>query len=231
VRAYQINRATGAVSALPNGVFSANGKTTSAVATHPTSPFLFAANRNSDNVAAFQIGADGRLTSLGTAAVPAASQPLAMAVDPSGHFLYVANWGGSTISGFSISASGTLTPLPGSPLAIGVKPSEIAVDPLGRFVYTMTNAFTSALGVFRINANGSLTPVSGGSPAGIFSVAGLPESLAVNANGRFVYIGSDLASAVAVFAIDPNTGVPTEIAGSPFSAGGVASSVNAIGLK
>jgi 6-phosphogluconolactonase (cycloisomerase 2 family) len=153
---------------------------------------------------------------------------LALAIDPSGRFLYVANWNASSISAFSITAAGTLMPLSGSPFAIGVKPSEIAVDPLGRFVYTMTNANTSALGVFRINSQtGQLTPVG----SGTFTVPGLPESLAVNANGRFVYLGSDLSSAVSVFAIDINTGAPTQITGSPFPAGGVGSSVNAIGLK
>lgn len=172
VSAYTIDATTGALTAVPASPFAA-GPNPNSVVVDPSGRFAFVANRNSGkpsgSVSAFTVNAaSGALAPIGTTAIAAGTEPVAIAVDPSGKFVYVANGGtggggtGGSVSAYAVNAtSGALTAV-GSPVAAGTNPVSVAVDPSGKFAY-VANLGSHSVSAFSINATtGALTPL--GSP-------------------------------------------------------------------
>jgi 6-phosphogluconolactonase len=182
--------------------------------------FAYVANTNSNNVSAYSSGSGGVLTPVPGSPFPVGPNPASVAVDPTGKFAYVVNDSNvpevpGTVSAFTIGSGGALTPVPGSPFPAGDTPDSVAVDPTGRFVYVVNVAISGQLGAvsaFSIGPNGALTPVPG-SP---FSAGSLPEALAIDPTGKFLYVAG--SSSVSAFSIGPN-GALTPVPGSPFPAG------------
>ncbi len=119
---------------------------------------------------------------------------------------------------------GALTPVPGtvgSDFCIGTL--GLALDPSGKFVY-MSGGFGSPgrMCGFKIDPATqiwtSVTP-SGATPA---AVGGNPRAVAIEPSGQFVYVAGqgDLGGTMSGFSIDPITGIPTPLPGSPFATGG-----------
>jgi 6-phosphogluconolactonase (cycloisomerase 2 family) len=142
-------------------------------------------------------------------------------------FLYVANPSASNpppfsstignISGFNIdSFTGALTPILGSPFTstVGSGPRAVTVDPSGKFVYAVTTGSSFSIWCFTITpTNGQLVAITN-SP---FSLTAGGLFALIDPSGNYLYIGSQDASGIAGYTYDPSTGVPTAIAGSPFS--------------
>jgi 6-phosphogluconolactonase len=74
----------------------------------------------------------------------------------------------------------------------------IAVDPLGRFLYTVSNTGTTVEAYNVHTDTGALSRVDH-SP---FAAGQMPYSVAVDPDGRSVYVGNDDADQVTVLAID-----------------------------
>jgi hypothetical protein len=100
----------------------------------------------------------------------------------------------------------------------------VAAEPGGRFVYAvgdqMLNGYTIDAG------NGALTPIPG-SP---YTLPVFGSAIAVEASGRFLYVGliptsTQVVGPVAAYSIDPATGALMAIVGSPFA---VSSGANAL---
>ena len=172
VSAYTIDATTGALTAVPTSPFAA-GPNPNSVVVDPSGRFAFIANRNSGkpsgSVSAFTVNAaSGALAPIGTTAIAAGTEPVAIAVDPLGKFVYVVNGGtgsggaGGSVSAYAVNAtSGALTAV-GSPVAAGTNPGSVAVDPSGKFAY-VANLGSNNGSAFSINATtGALTPL--GSP-------------------------------------------------------------------
>ena len=161
VFAFTIDSATGILTAVPGSPFLFSGQTV--FDSHPfgivvdsTGQFVYVALEGSNQVAAFSINtATGALAPVPGSPFPAGNTPFLLAT--TGRFLYLSNAGDGTVSGYSIdSMSGVLSPLTGSPYNIP-SPALVA-DPAGKFLFGTGGAGIYA---FTINADGSLTPVSG----------------------------------------------------------------------
>ena len=147
-----------------------------------------------------------------------------MAFHPTGRFMYNA---GPALNGFQVDPeTGALTPLAGSPVVQGVgsdpNATTVAIDPPGRFLYVVatftTGPLADTVSGYAIDATtGALTPVPG-SP---FAAAPSPYSVAVDRDGRFLYVGNDDSYEVSAFAIDQTNGALVPVVGSPFSAPGI----------
>lgn len=145
-----------------------------------------------------------------------------MVVDPTGKFLYVANLvsnatDAATISMFTInSTTGVLTPTSPAMVPTGFFPQSIAVDPSGKFVYT-ANSDDNTVSMFTINSsNGLLTPttppsVPVPSPFPSRSLQSSPDFVTVAPSGHFLYVSDEDTGALSTFAINPVTGVLTEL--------------------
>jgi 6-phosphogluconolactonase (cycloisomerase 2 family) len=105
----------------------------SAIASDPSSAYVYVADSTSGNVLGYSIQS-GALTPLGGSPFPAGDQPSAIAIDPAYPYLYVANTLDSTVTAYSMS-SGALTRI-GS-YATGLQPVAIGIDPsTNHFLYT-----------------------------------------------------------------------------------------------
>jgi 6-phosphogluconolactonase len=146
-------------------------------------------------------------------------------------FAYVTNYGGGTtasVSGFTVNAAtGALTAISGSPFTGGSGPNSIALHPSGKFLY-VADVGSFDIAAYSLNSSsGSLTPVPG-SP---FPTADNPEGLTISGSGNFLYVSNvtvvnnTYVGTISAFSINPNSGVITSLAGSPFPAGQVPDSL------
>jgi 6-phosphogluconolactonase len=228
VSAYRVG-ANGVLTPVAGSPFPAG----SSVAVGLFGRFVYVANSGSNpafngSVSAYRIGVDGALTPVAGSPFLAGIEPDSVAVDLLGRFVCVANDGkfpasNGSVSAYRTGANGFLTPVPGSPFTAGFtarsQPSSVAMDPLGRFVY-VANYGASLVSVYRIGANGALTPVAG-SP---FPTGTGPICVAVDRLGRFVYVANSSSNTVSAYRIVAN-GTLTAVAGSPFPTGDVPVSV------
>jgi 6-phosphogluconolactonase (cycloisomerase 2 family) len=171
VFAFIIDATTGILTAVPGSPFSFSGQTVAnsnpvGIVVDSTGQFVYVALAGGSQVAAFSINSGtGALAPVPGSPFPAGNKPFLMAT--TGKFLYVSNAQDGTVSGYGIdSTSGVLSPLTGSPYSIPT-PAVVA-DPAGKFVFGTGGAGIYA---FAVNADGSLTAVSGSPfPAAISTV-------------------------------------------------------------
>jgi len=174
-----------------------------------------------------QIGQPGGIaafsTNTGTGTLtPLSGSPFPTGVDGSpvqvicdsahGPFLYVAlvnpPGGQNVVAGFSIDQNtGALTPVPGSPFPIGGV-LGLALDPSGQFLFAGINVPGPNIVEFKVESDGSLTPLPG--------VSGVGPPFVFSANHMY---GVASSSSIAGFDFDTATGSLTPVPGSPFSAG------------
>ncbi len=219
VTVFSLNLDTGNLTPVPGSPFAAGSQPLD-VATDGFGRFLYVANNLSNSISAFSINqSNGSLT-------PVAGSPFSMgnflsrvAADPLGRFLYAMD--GQGVFVLTIGATGALTPAAGSPLALNPAPSAIATDPSGQFLLvTQRTRFigqNDTVASYRVNANGSLTPV--GSPVALGARCqpfgrGSGPGRAMGLRRESVWLSS-----TAGFSLQPVTGVLTPIPGSPFPAG------------
>jgi 6-phosphogluconolactonase len=148
----------------------------------------------------------------------------AMAFHPSGSLMYSV---GRALNGFRVDAdTGALTALSDSPVVTGVgsdpTATTVAIDPRGRYLYVtatfVPGPLADTVSGYAIDATtGMLAPVPG-SP---FPAAPFPYSVAIDRDGRFVYVGNDDSDLVSAFSIDQANGALKPVADSPFSAMGL----------
>jgi 6-phosphogluconolactonase (cycloisomerase 2 family) len=144
--------------------------------------------------------------------------------DPQGRFLFVGSEGGGEIWVFQISpTTGALTETAGSPFTVSIpnhfsSADVMTVDASGKFLYVGQLNPSAGIEAFSIDqTTGALTEIPG---APFFvGVAQVHASL----TGEFLLgvaqiqdAGSATDTHIHVFAINPTTGVPTEVNGSPF---------------
>ncbi len=112
---------------------------------------------------------------------------------------------------FSVNpADGGITNVPGSPFTTAEGFAQ-AIDPTGTFLYTGLTG--GQISVHTIDpATGFLTPIAG-SPFTVGS--GNLSGLRIVLNGEFLYVHPFGSPDMLIFAVDPTTGVPTEIDDSP----------------
>lgn len=180
------------------------GTAPSAVAISSDTEFLYVANRGSDSVTAFTIGATGVLTLVppeaGTPNPVAAggSAPVSLVGSATDQFLYVANSADNTVSVFQIETNGLLKLVPptGSlrnPVAVGGNaPSALALSSTGQFLY-VANRASNNVTVFQVETSGLLTLVppvgSGTNPQPIGGTG--PIGIAVAPDGQVLYTANE----------------------------------------
>ena len=183
--------------------------------------FLYVPMNGFSNVQGFSINrANGGLTALSGSPFPAQAGAETLALDPSGRFLFVGGEFASSVSVYQINTTtGALTPAPGSPFQSFnlVLANSLTVDGTGKFLYVGQTFSTNPVVVFSIDqTTGSLTEIAGSPfPLGTSVVQADPT-------GKFLLGVADNSGTsgdhhVYVYSINPSTGAPTAVSGSPFS--------------
>jgi len=198
---------------------------------NPAGTALYAISADAwGGVAGFHIDPNsGTLTSMASTFSTGAFTGSA-AIGPKGEFLYLAQTLTDTpsnapgIGEFEIDAStGNLTPLANSPVLLPAtaldQPGEIIFDPSGHFLYV--NLPDAELpndigGFLRDSTSGELTPMPGSPFVSESATNPTATSMAMHPSGKFLYVENYNGGPVSALAIDPNSGVLSPVAGSPF---------------
>ncbi len=196
------------------------------LALHPSQRFLYAAGETSilnskrvGAVSAFSVNAKtGRLTYLNRQS-SGGEGPCHVAVDQTGKCLLVANYGDGTIAALPIQADGTLAE-PGTVIqhkGSSVNPARQAgphahsmtIDPANRFVFACDLGLDQVLAYRFDPAKATLVA---NDPPFVAVKPGLgPRHLAFDPSGRFVFLISEMGSAITTFAYDAKRGALKEL--------------------
>jgi 6-phosphogluconolactonase len=165
----------GALTPLNGGVPFAAGIHPSAIASDPSSSYVYVADATAGDVLGYSVQS-GLLTPLSGSPFPAGSQPSAIVIDPAYSYLYVANALDSTVTAYSMS-SGALTRL-GS-YATGLQPVAIGIDPsTNHFLYTanfLGNTVSGTISGFELSPKAGTLVNSQNSP---YTANALPTAVA-----------------------------------------------------
>lgn len=197
--------------------------------TAPTLNFAYIVGPGDNSIHALTEKSTGELVSATLPAFATNPRPVAMALHPSKNFLYVVNQTGNTVSGFTLDhTTGILTPV-GTGIApsptcttTSCNPISLGINSNGTFLFVLnqgSGTTAASIAVFSIDTTrGLLTPVAG-SPFPFASlVAPNPQFMALLPNSSVLYVSNGNSGTISAFSI-AGSGVPTEIAGSPFTAG------------
>jgi DNA-binding beta-propeller fold protein YncE len=165
----------GALAPLNGGVPIAAGTHPSAMASDPSSSYVYVTDSTNGTILGYTVKA-GLLTPLGGSPFPAGSQPSAIVIDSAYPYLYVANMLDSTVTAYSMS-SGALTRL-GS-YATGLQPVAIGIDPsTNHFLYTanfLGNTVSGTISGFELSSTAGTLVNSQRSP---YTANALPTAVA-----------------------------------------------------
>jgi 6-phosphogluconolactonase len=228
VATFAIDAGNGTLHPLSNAAIVRTGTAPSFIATtQGTSPlvfkprFAYIVNARAGSMAGFSVNPTSGLFQSLTGSpppFPTGSLPRSVTTDLRGRFAYVTRDGATNrVAGFSIGATGRLLAVPGSPFTTGADPKNVRIEPSTRFLYVLNKGVAPALGTvsgFTISAiDGSLAPMQS-APA----VAGLlPEFMAIDPLGLFLYVANTGESTISAFRIDAVDGHLTAVQGSPFA--------------
>ncbi len=218
IYAYRFDADSGQLTSLG---LAAEAVNPSFLAVDPTHQFLYAVNElgdyggpNSGGVSAFSINpGTGRLVFLNEVRTRGSS-PCHVSLDKTGKYVLVANYGGGSVAVFPVLEGGRL----GEPSAFvqhkghSVNPARqkephahcIRVSPDNRFVLAADLGLDKLL-VYKFDAaNGTLTP---NDPSSASVKPGLgPRHFVFSPNGMFVYVISEIGSAITAFSYDEEAG-------------------------
>lgn len=167
------------------------------VAVTPSHRYAYAANYGASVVSQYAIGANGTLTPLSPATVPAGHGPGDIAIDPTGKYAYAANYGG-TVSQYTIGDDGRLSSMDKPEVRAGEWATSVTVDPTGRYAY-VANFTSNDVSQYIIGNDGSLTPMQPPSVA----AGGTPTSVTVDSAGKHAYV-SNRAGTITEYTVSAN---------------------------
>ncbi|HEY1649224.1 MAG TPA: beta-propeller fold lactonase family protein [Terracidiphilus sp.] len=171
----------GALTPASGSPYQAGVKPT-ALASDPTSSFVYATDYASNELIGYTVRSGTTLDFLVNGPFKTGNEPMSVVVDPRGIYIYLANALDSTVSAYSIALptgtpSAIVNTTSSTLYATDTQPVSIAVEPaLARYVYTANHLGNSISG-FRLDPNtGALTATqatpypTGASPTAIIAV-------------------------------------------------------------
>ena len=219
ISAFSIDPNTGNLTPVVTSPYGVGTTTWTDISLAPSADgkFLFAGVAATKTVLTFSIGADGSLTQVGSAAVPAA--PAGMKASADGQYLAVglpADSGGA-VAMFAVAASGALTMVNGMPFFDSGAGNLAGVD--------INCASTHVFGGETINGSTIVDAFSIGSGGVLSRVQGSPFAPGVGTNSsvvllspndQFLFVSNQISKSVTVLSVD-SAGALALVAGSPFS--------------
>jgi 6-phosphogluconolactonase (cycloisomerase 2 family) len=146
---------SGALTAASGSPYQAGVKP-SALATDPTSRFIFVTDYASNELIGYTVLSTNVLSFMINGPFKTGDEPTAITIDPRGIYMYITNSLDNTVSSYSISLpTGTPSTIVSSTSTAGnttdTEPVSVAVEPsLGRYVYT-ANRLGNSISGFKLN--------------------------------------------------------------------------------
>lgn len=189
------------------------------VALSPDGKYLYAvAEAGGGGVAAFSVGADGKLSKLNEQATGGGGT-CHVWVDATGKNVFAANYSGGSIAAFQVKADGSLAERTAFVQYGGSGPDpkrqrksfghSIYTDAGNKFVYSC-DLGSDNVWIFQLDAaKGTLTPTS--PPSGKVPPGSGPRHFAIHPNGKYAYANNEMGMSVTGFARDGATGALTAL--------------------
>jgi 6-phosphogluconolactonase len=181
---------------------------------------LLTATFGGDELAIFPIGANGSLGGPETARVGTPAEPHSLVVDPGDQWLLVPHRTPDVIGQYAYDASaGTVTAnaVPQAAAPAGAGPRHIVLHPDGGFAY-VSDEFSDSVSTYAFDAGtgqlellGSVTTLPDDFPGDTNTCA----DVHITPDGRFVYVSNRGHDSLAMFAVDPGTGLLTAMGQVP----------------
>jgi hypothetical protein len=210
VSGFSVDASTGQLIVVPGSPFQTGGNACQGMglAASPDSHSLFAMNSCSQDVTAFQIGANGALTAIGARA-STGGEGRDIKVTGDGKFAAVALNGfrqGTTM--FSIAADGSLTTVPGSPFigSFGF-PGSVEANCKGDQIFVLNDGAPSSVDIFKVGGDGSLVlqssftipvPANGGGEVSMY----------LSPDGKLLFVGDVFSFASSFHVVTDGTLTP-----------------------
>jgi 6-phosphogluconolactonase len=218
VSAFDLDARTGKLTALNSQ--PSKGAGPCHVSVHPTGKLVFIANYGGGSVAAFPVGADGKLGEAtafvqhaGKSADPARQEgPHGHSINPSpdGRFAVAADLGLDKLFVYKVDvARGTLSANdpPLVEMKPGAGPRHFAFHPNGRFGYAINELDCTMTALAWDAARGAFTKIQTLSTLpGPYQKGYSTAEVVVHPSGKFVYGSNRGQNSIAVFRCDPDTG-------------------------
>ncbi|HEY5949562.1 MAG TPA: beta-propeller fold lactonase family protein, partial [Kofleriaceae bacterium] len=191
IRTFAIDEATGGLASDPLSSLPSPSHV-SVIAPDPSGHFVYATDSDV-GIRAFSVETSGKLSELTSSPFATTSARGGwLALHPTEPIIYNAL---RTLGAFTVESNGALTALPGSPFAGGANadPGEIAVavDPHGRFMCVI-DLSAATLTVYTIRGDGSVAV-----PGSSYDAGTLAYGVAIDPDGRFVYVTTDFGNVAA----------------------------------
>jgi len=148
---------SGALTAITGSPYQAGVKP-SALATEPTSRFIFVTDYASDELIGYEVLSTNVLSFMINGPFKTGDEPTSITIDPRGIYMYVTNSLDNSVSSYSISLpTGTPSTIVGATSGSGnttdTDPVSVTVEPsLGRYIYT-ANRLGNSISGFKLNPN------------------------------------------------------------------------------
>ena len=173
---------------------------------------LYATNSVTNSVAAFDINADGTLSTIPGSPFPTiGTRPNGIAASADGSRLFVADLITNNVSVFNIASNGAISLVLGAPFGVAAAPLDAVVDSATSRLFL---SHTASVGVYNIALDGSLAAIAG-SP---FAAGGGVRGFSLNSSASRLYVANSADDTVSGFTVGGG-GALSSIAGSPFAAG------------
>ncbi len=233
IAGYKVNPLTGSIMATSQGSTWAHWGPVD-IASDFWGNHLYVANQGSHDVSAYIINrSSGNLTQVPGSPFSLVGTGTRVAVHPSGKFVYVTSTDGKGgnfgINVFSVQRNGSLTPVPGTPFGMGEVSGSAAIAVTTKYLYVSAEISApqnGAIAAYAIDQiSGALTPVPGSpfltplDPGCTSPCHDIPTDLGADSKGLYLYASLPGSDAVAGYAIDQNTGVISDLPGSPYFEG------------
>jgi 6-phosphogluconolactonase len=235
INGYKVDYQSGTLVTLADSPIPSGGRNPVTIVAAPGGKAVYSIHRDDSSVVFFAIGTDGKLYPQATYNIRG-SFATAASIDSAGKFLYVtftyqnnldnsqlytpANPGPGGISIFSINGDGSLVPLPATQNQnVGRNPVGIVARNNRVYVIEQDAALptNNLLGFSADPTTGLLTPLPGVTinpgnvPSTGFPTGATPSGIIENSQGTFLYLTDQTANTVTAYAIDPNSGIPTQV--------------------
>jgi 6-phosphogluconolactonase (cycloisomerase 2 family) len=214
-----LNALAGSPYSVPSGPY--------AIAVAPNNNFLYVSTQS--GIYLYTIGTGGELKLASATPVAADFSAVTMQVDATNSWLVEASGTGYLYAIPIKPSDGTVTGAVQQVTLAGITAHQLAISPDNTKIFVTLGGVGTAVIPFAAASADPLPATISTAPIAVKEVGGSAVSVAVDPINRLLYIGETLATSgssntggLRAFNYSSLSGVPTELAGSPFASGGLA---------
>ncbi len=212
VSVFSINSTTGILSEVAGSPFQM-GLSPLNLAVSPSGGFLYVTGVGFPGyIEAFSVN-QGQISNTPVPGSPfvTGNGPYGLTISPDGGFLYTANKLDDSISEYTINSDGSLKPFSNSPIGEQYTgPLALLIDKSGKYMF-VANQGSSNVAAYSIGAQGAAAGALNLLTNSPFATGASPSALAMDPNGKYLFVGNQTTPKIQSFQLDTGTGTLTSV--------------------